>query len=75
MRTAGSSTDVSETDEDMKMHAERALSDTAKFELPKDLVAEMSRRSTARTADYYHVEQFKPSFFGRVAEFFTGKRR
>lgn len=57
------------------MHAERALSDTAKFELPKDLVAEMSRRSTARTADYYNVEQFKPSFFGRVAEFFTGKRR
>ena len=77
MRTAGSSTDDSETDEDMKMqmHAERALSDTAKFELPKDLVAEMSRRSTARSADYYNVEQFKPSFFGRVAEFFTGKRR
>jgi len=56
------------------MHAER-LNDTAKFELPKDLVAEMSRRNTARTDDYYHVEAFKPSFFGRVAELLTGKRR
>jgi hypothetical protein len=75
MRTAGSATDVSPTDEDMTMHAERALNDTAKLELPKDLVAEMSRRQTARTDDYYHVEQFKPSFFGRVAQLLTGKRR
>lgn len=67
--------DVS-TDEEMTMAADRAsLADTAKFELPQDLVAEMSRRSTARTDDYYHVEQFKPSFFGRLAQFFTGKRR
>lgn len=58
------------------MHGERAnLSDTAKFQLPQDLVAEMSRRSTARSDDYYHLEQFKPSFFGRLAQFFTGKRR
>ena len=56
------------------MHAERALNDTAKFELPQDLVAEMSRRATARTDDFYQVEQFKPSFFGRIAEMFTGKR-
>ena len=55
------------------MHAER-LNDTAKLELPKDLVAEMSRRNTARTDEYYHVEAFKPSFFGRVAEMF-GRRR
>jgi hypothetical protein len=75
MRTAGSSKEVSSTDEDMTMHAERALNDTAKFELPKDLVAEMSRRNTARTDDYYHVEAFKPSFFGRVAQLLTGKRR
>lgn len=57
------------------MHAERALNDTAKFELPKDLVAEMSRHATARTAADYQVEQFKPSFFGRLAEMFSGKRR
>jgi len=70
-----SSHDIS-TDEDMPMHGERAnLSDTAKFQLPQDLVAEMSRRSTARSDDYYHLEQFKPSFFGRLAQFFTGKRR
>jgi hypothetical protein len=75
MDCSRSPNDVS-TDEDMTMHAERAsLADTAKFELPQDLVAEMSRRSTARTDDYFHVEQFKPSFFGRIAQLFTGKRR
>lgn len=57
------------------MHAERTLSDTAKFELPKDLVAEMSRRGTGRTDEFYQVEAFKPSFFGRMAALFTGKGR
>jgi len=75
MATAPVPPDVRPTDEDSTMHAERALDDTAKLELPKDLVAEMSRRASARTDSYYHVEAFKPSFFGRVAEFFTGKRR
>ena len=56
------------------MHAERN-DDPVKFELPKDLVAEMSQRSAPRQADFYRVEAFKPSFFGRVAEMFTGKRR
>lgn len=56
------------------MHAERA--EDVKFELPKDLVAEMSRRTSPRQAEeFYKVEAFKPSFFGRVAEMFTGKRR
>ena len=57
------------------MHAERALDESAKFELPKDLVAEMNRRASTRTNDFYHVEQWKPSFLGRVAQIFTGKRR
>lgn len=58
------------------MHVERAaLNDTAKFELPPDLVAEMKRRSTARNDEFYHVEQWRPSFFDRVAQLFTGKRR
>jgi hypothetical protein len=58
------------------MHAERSsLSDTAKFELPKDLVAEMSRRATTRTDAFYHVEAFKPGFFGRIAALLTGKGR
>jgi hypothetical protein len=57
------------------MHAERSLDESAKFELPKDLVAEMNRRASARKDDFYHVEQWKPSFFGRVAQMFTGKRR
>jgi hypothetical protein len=58
------------------MHADRAaLNDTAKFELPHDLVAEMNRRATARTDAFYQVEQFKPSLFGRLAQILTGKRR
>jgi hypothetical protein len=54
------------------MHAER---NEEKFELPQDLVAEMSKRNAPRKQDYYRVEAFKPSFFGRVAEMFGGKRR
>jgi hypothetical protein len=54
------------------MHVERNVEE--KFELPKDLVAEASKRSTQRPQDYYKVEAFKPSFFGRVAEMF-GRRR
>ena len=57
------------------MHAERRLDESAKFELPKDLVAEMSKRASQRTDEFYHVAQWKPSFFGRVAQLFTGKRR
>ena len=57
------------------MHAECRLDESAKFELPKDLVAEMSKRAPQRTDEFYHVEQWKPSFFGRVAQMFTGKRR
>jgi hypothetical protein len=56
------------------MHAERR-DEPVKFELPKDLVAEASRRSGPRDESFYNVEAFKPSFFGRVAELFTGKRR
>ncbi len=54
------------------MHAERNAEE--KFELPKDLVAEASKRAALRPQDYYKVEAFKPSFFGRVAEMF-GRRR
>ena len=54
------------------MHAERNVDE--KFELPKDLVAEASKRTSPRPQDFYKVEAFKPSFFGRVAEMF-GRRR
>jgi hypothetical protein len=57
------------------MHADRARNDTVRLQLPPDLVAEMSRLSTARTDDFYRVEQWKPSFFGRIAQLLTGKRR
>lgn len=57
------------------MYAERT--DEPKFELPKDLVAEASRQSAPRKDEFYRVEAFKPSFFGRIAEALTGgnKRR
>jgi len=55
------------------MHAERT--DEPKFELPKDLVAEATRRTAPRQDDYYRVEAFKPSFFGRIAEALTGNKR
>jgi hypothetical protein len=54
------------------MHVERNVEE--KFELPKDLVAEASKRVGTRPQEYYKVEAFKPSFFGRVAEMF-GRRR
>ena len=54
------------------MHVERNVEE--KFELPKDLVAEASKRTAVRPQEYYKVEAFKPSFFGRVAEMF-GRRR
>jgi hypothetical protein len=54
------------------MHVERNVEE--KFELPKDLVAEASKRAAVRPQEYYKVEAFKPSFFGRVAEMF-GRRR
>ena len=57
------------------MHAVRHLDEAAQFEVPKDLVAEMNKRASQRTDEFYHVEQWKPSFFGRVAQMFTGKRR
>jgi hypothetical protein len=60
------------TDEDKPMHAESSVNDTAKFELPQDLVAEMSRRNTARTDAYYQLDH-KPSLFGRIARIFSGK--
>jgi len=55
------------------MHAERT--EEPKFELPKDLVAEASRRAAPRKDEYYRVEAFKPSFFGRIAEALTGGKR
>jgi hypothetical protein len=54
------------------MHAERR--DEPKFELPKDLVIEASRKTSPKADEYYHVEAFKPSFFGRVAELFSKRR-
>jgi hypothetical protein len=54
------------------MHVERNAEE--KFELPKDLVAEASKRTAPRSQEFYKVEQFKPSFFGRVAEMFARRR-
>ena len=56
------------------MAVERA-DDSMKFQLPQELLAEVSRSSQPKKAEFYRVEAFKPSLFGRVAEFFGGKRR
>jgi hypothetical protein len=55
------------------MHAER--NEEPKLDLPKDLVAEASRHAAPRRDDFYKVEAFKPSFFGRIAEALTGSNK
>jgi hypothetical protein len=56
------------------MQAERAtLADTEKFALPPDLLSELHRRPVRRND--FHVEGWKPSFFGRVMELLGGKSR
>lgn len=57
------------------MQAERAtLTDTEKFALPPDLLAELHHRPVRRGSDF-HVEGWKPSLLGRVMELFAGKNR
>ncbi len=55
------------------MHAERAIAETPKLELPQDLVAAVSRRGPARAHDF-RVEGWKPSLLGRVLARIAGKR-
>ena len=45
-----------------------------KMQLPAELLSELKRRGAAPRTDM-HVEGWKPSFFGRLVELFTGHRR
>lgn len=56
------------------MLGNRALSDTSKFRLPEDLLAELQRRGSSLKNDF-RVDGWKPSLIGRFMELFAGKRR
>jgi hypothetical protein len=56
------------------MHAEPAMAESPKLNLPQDLLTEVTRRGTAQKADF-RVEGWKPSLFGRLIEMLIGKSR
>jgi hypothetical protein len=55
------------------MHAEPALSDTQKLQLPQDLVSALAKRSRKPETDY-GIEALKPSLFGRLIEKLIGPK-
>ena len=55
------------------MHAEPALADNSKLNLPPELVAELQRRGLEPRNDFT-VEGWKPSLLGRIMELFSGRR-
>jgi len=54
------------------MHAEHAMAESSKLNLPQDLVTEVKRHGAVRKTDF-RVEGWKPSLFGRLVEKLTGK--
>jgi hypothetical protein len=59
--------------EDDKMHADPAMADTQKLELPHDLVAALNSRANKPSTDY-GIESLKPSLLGRLMEKLIGPR-
>jgi len=57
--------------EDCLMHAEPALADTQKLEIPKDLMSALTSGAHKPRTDY-GIEALKPSFFGRLMEKLLG---
>jgi hypothetical protein len=55
------------------MHAEPALADTQKLEIPKDLMSALSSGAHKPRTDY-GIEALKPSFFGRLMEKLLGPK-
>jgi hypothetical protein len=55
------------------MHAEPALADTQKLELPPELVSALAKRSNKPEMDY-GIEALKPSLFGRLIEKLIGPK-
>jgi hypothetical protein len=54
------------------MHAEPAMAESPKLELPQDLVTEINLRGPKAKTDF-GVEGWKPSLFGRLVEKLVGK--
>jgi hypothetical protein len=55
------------------MHAEPALADTQKLEIPKDLMSALTSGAHKPRTDY-GIEALKPSFFGRLLEKLIGPK-
>ena len=55
------------------MHAEPALADTQKLEIPKDLMSALNSGAHRPKTDY-GIEALKPSFIGRLMEKLLGPK-
>ncbi len=55
------------------MHAEPALADTQKLQIPHDLMSALNSGAHKPKTDY-GIEALKPSFFGRLIEKLLGPR-
>ena len=55
------------------MHADPALADTQKLEIPHELINALSSGAHTPKTDY-GIEALKPSFFGRLIEKLLGAK-
>ena len=55
------------------MHADPALADTQKLEIPKDLMSALNSGAHKPKTDY-GIEALKPSFIGRLMEKLLGPK-
>jgi hypothetical protein len=55
------------------MHAEPALTDSQKLEIPQDLMSALKSGAHKPKTDY-GIEALKPSFFGRLIEKLIGPK-
>ena len=56
------------------MHAEPALNDTQKLQIPTELVSALNSGTHKPKLDY-GIESLKPSFFGRLMEKLIGPKK
>jgi hypothetical protein len=56
------------------MHAENALNDTQKLQIPTELVSALNSSAHKPKVDY-GIEALKPSFFGRLMEKVLGAKK
>jgi len=56
------------------MHTEPFLVETTGLHIRPDLVAALSQSGAVKKRDF-HIESFKPSLLGRIAQLFASKRK